>query len=116
MKLVADENLNGNIIRMLKERGHEVYEIGQNHQGISDREIIQLIADWESPLLTEDKDFGELVFAYKLNDVSVIFLRYDNPDIITVNQRLLAAIDFLEKNDNRYFITITALKTRIIEI
>ena len=116
MKVVSDENLNGQLVKLLSNSGHEVYEIGLHHQGISDRSIIDLIESWNMPIITEDKDFGELVFAHNLKNVSVIFLWYDKVDLPIIEDQLLRSVDFLIGKEDVFFITITVNKVRITKL
>jgi len=43
---------------------------------MQDEDIIWLSKESERIILTEDKDFGEWVFAHNIKGLSVIFLRY----------------------------------------
>ncbi|MFK7972310.1 MAG: DUF5615 family PIN-like protein [Bacteroidia bacterium] len=116
MKIVSDENVNGHLVKFLEKSGHDVFEISAHHQGISDREIISLIETWGHPLITEDKDFGELVFAHNLRKVSVIFLRYSNKDLPLIEKHLTTALEFLNDKDELFFITISSQKVRITRL
>lgn len=44
--------------------------------GGADESIIELSRNPPRIILTEDKDFGEWVFAHNISGISVIFLRY----------------------------------------
>jgi predicted nuclease of predicted toxin-antitoxin system len=76
MKLIADENLHRRIITSLKSEGYEVYCIQDNNHGISDEEIVELYAMSDSIIVSEDKDFGDLIFLKKINTNAIILLRY----------------------------------------
>lgn len=74
--ILADENIHGFIIKTLRETGFEVISVTQTAKGIKDENVIQLALQHGYLLLTEDKDFGEWVFAHHVKDLSVLFLRY----------------------------------------
>lgn len=61
MKLLADENVSALLIRRLRDADFDVYTIVESHPGISDIEVLTIAAQSQRLLLTEDKDFGELV-------------------------------------------------------
>jgi predicted nuclease of predicted toxin-antitoxin system len=90
--IIADENVERYWIELLRTSGHTVYSIQENHAGTADSEIINIVRERKGILLTEDKDFGELVFAYSIKDISVCFLRYDQPQYQTEENQLLKAI------------------------
>jgi predicted nuclease of predicted toxin-antitoxin system len=78
VKLVADENLWGSMIAMLRSDGHEVYSIIENHAGIKDREVLQIAYNHGVLLITSDKGFGGLVFNKKLPTAGVLLLSLDD--------------------------------------
>ena len=97
---------------MLFKSNIEIISIFQNHRGISDVDIIQMAQNPAKIILTEDKDFGDLIFAYKQNQVSVILLRYHYLDMETISSILLK---FLQNHIilQHSFIVITTKNIRI---
>jgi predicted nuclease of predicted toxin-antitoxin system len=114
--IIADENVERYWIELLRFEGFEVYSIQENCFGISDTEVIKKVAEMQGVLLTEDKDFGELVFAYGYKEVAVIFLRYDQPKYETVQSQLLKAVSAWYKTSVPVFVTVTALKIRVTRL
>ncbi len=111
--IISDENLHQCFIDLLTETGFEVFSIRDQMSGISDFEVASFARYKQGIIVTEDKDFGELVYAHNIRGISVIFLRYNKDDLQQVATRLLQIVaDYINKPDN-YFITITATKTRI---
>lgn len=62
MNLVADESIDAPIVATLRSDGHEVAYVAEMHPGISDDDVLGNANKTQCPLLTGDKDFGELVF------------------------------------------------------
>lgn len=58
---VADENFDFGIVKILREKGYSVLAIAESFSSIPDPQVLQLTNDRNAILLTEDKDFGELV-------------------------------------------------------
>jgi predicted nuclease of predicted toxin-antitoxin system len=114
--ILADENIDRKIINAIRNLNIEVYSIFENNRGLSDYQIIQFSKDPPRIILTEDKDFGEWVFAHNQKEISVIFLRYDfreTAQIIDIISRLLTSKEF---NLIGKFTIISAQKIRIREI
>lgn len=91
--IIADENIDHSIIAALRSSGIEVYSIYESNRGIRDEEIIESSRTPPQLILTEDKDFGEWVFAHSVKNISVIFLRYhfkDTQEITAILIRLFA--------------------------
>jgi Domain of unknown function (DUF5615) len=62
MRFLADENFRFPAVAALRDRGHDVSSIADDHAGSSD-ELVAEICDRDARiLLTFDKDFGDLVF------------------------------------------------------
>jgi predicted nuclease of predicted toxin-antitoxin system len=113
---IADENIDSSIIRELRNFSIEVLSIREKYPGISDEDIINLPVEQPKIIITEDKDFGEWVFAHQKKNISVILLRYEHKDrkeIIKILQNLLS------KNLNEItgkFYSVSTKKVRIREI
>lgn len=113
--ILADENIHTAIIYALRNAGMEVLSIYETNRGLKDAEIIALAREIKFSILTEDKDFGEWVFAHHVKDISIIFLRYSFEDT-----ELIASIlcDYLQKNilQHPVFVTLTTKKIRIRQL
>jgi len=66
-------NVDFRIIKDLRDKGFNVISILDDYRSFSDKEVLQLAMDKKALILTEDKDFGEWVFAHKEKNLGVIF-------------------------------------------
>lgn len=80
MNLVADENVDRAIVERLRRDGHTVEWIVEVSPGISDEAVLRLAANGPAVLVTEDKDFGELVYRRGLTHAGVLLVRLDGLD------------------------------------
>lgn len=71
LTILADEGLNGNIVRELREKGFNVDWVLEVERGMSDEQVIALAKKQEQILITEDKDFGEWVFAHQIEELTI---------------------------------------------
>jgi predicted nuclease of predicted toxin-antitoxin system len=113
--ILADENIPFEITKSLREQGFEVTSIYETARGISDEQIIELALKHDYLLLTEDKDFGEWVFAHHAKGLSVLFLRYSFDEL----QDIKLALIYLLKTQTLkrpFFATITAKKIRVRQL
>jgi predicted nuclease of predicted toxin-antitoxin system len=66
MILLADENVDKQIIDRLRQDGHEILYVAEMEPGISDDLVLTRANEKNALLLTADKDFGELVYLQNL--------------------------------------------------
>ena len=90
--IIADENLHQHFIDCLLANDYEVFLIREELSGISDYEVAAFVQYKQGIVITEDKDFGELVFAHNIRGISVVFLRYDKTDLEHVTRSLLRIV------------------------
>jgi predicted nuclease of predicted toxin-antitoxin system len=77
MNFLADECLDRSIVEQLRLDGHTVGWIAESAPSISDDEILQQARASDSILLTDDKDFGDLVYRDGRSHSGVILTRLE---------------------------------------
>ena len=93
MKLLANENFPGEAVRTLRQAGHDVLWIREDHPGWDDQSVLALAMTENRVLLTFDKDFGELAFRSKLPaNCGIILLRFRKQSPELIAQRTLTSI------------------------
>ncbi len=75
MRLLADENIQAPLVGALRERGYDILYIGEFSRGVTDQEVLETAVSQERIILTEDKDFGDLVFRVNRDLPGIILLR-----------------------------------------
>jgi predicted nuclease of predicted toxin-antitoxin system len=76
VRFLADESCDAAVARALRGAGHDVLAVGDVARGAEDEAVIALARHQRRILLTEDKDFGHLVYASRVPSGGVILLRY----------------------------------------
>jgi predicted nuclease of predicted toxin-antitoxin system len=76
MRFLADESCDFAVVRALRAAGFDVLCILESSPRAEDSEVIGLALREERILLTEDKDFGRLVYSHGQETLGVIFLRF----------------------------------------
>lgn len=115
--ILADENLNFSFVKSIREEGYPVTTIQDFQlQGISDNQVIEVAQDQSAIVLTEDKDFGELVYAHHLKDTTIVFLRYRKPELELTHKLLIQVIGQYYQKPGKRFITIARGFIRVNEL
>lgn len=78
MKLLADENIDPQIIEWLRAEGYDVFAIRENASGAADMDVLAVANEQSRAIITRDKDFGELVYRYSLPVPGVALMRYQS--------------------------------------
>ncbi|HMQ03625.1 MAG TPA: DUF5615 family PIN-like protein [Pyrinomonadaceae bacterium] len=113
MKILADESIESEIIRALRAAGHEVADIKEISPGIDDIEVLSRAAASEAILLTNDKDFGELIYRDRLIASGVILLRFGKLEIKQRIELLKTVLEEQKAKLTRSFTVVTAVGVRI---
>ncbi|HUE70694.1 MAG TPA: DUF5615 family PIN-like protein [Pirellulaceae bacterium] len=88
MKLLADECCDMPLVSGLRSDGHDVVYVKELAPGSDDQAVLQLAVADQRILLTEDKDFGELVVRLKLPAYGIVLLRVNPADTVAKLARL----------------------------
>jgi predicted nuclease of predicted toxin-antitoxin system len=105
MRWLADECIDAGLVRRLREAGHEVLYAAEFAPGAADIEVTRHAREDARLLLTEDKDFGELVFRSTQAVPGLVLLRLDAASRMLKWIRLKAAIEqFGERLFGRYLV------------
>jgi predicted nuclease of predicted toxin-antitoxin system len=76
MRFLADESCDFRVVRALREAGHDVMAVIEIAPGSDDAAVIDMAAREGRVFLTEDRDFGQLVYAAAKATAGVILLRF----------------------------------------
>ena len=115
LKLIADESVDYRIVKKLRENKFDVISVHEKYRGMKDKKIIEITKAEDGILLTEDKDFGEWVFAHGVK-LSVILLRYKIEEIFEIIKSLIKILKKYNTELKEKFIVITTKKIRIRNI
>ncbi len=77
MIIVADENIDIAIVERLKSDGHDIFSVAEVIPASSDEAVLDVVRERGALLLTEDKDFVEMIFHKGEYRDGVILVRLD---------------------------------------
>lgn len=114
MRFLLDQSADARLVPYLSSLGHDVTRVGHDYPGgIPDTEVLRLAVDEQRILITDDRDFGELVVDRHLPHRGVIFFRLgDYAPLATKIERLDHVLShFSDRLDQ--FLTVTRQRVRV---
>jgi predicted nuclease of predicted toxin-antitoxin system len=94
VRWLADECVPARLVKQLRDAGHEVSYIAEEAPSTEDGDVLEWALREKRLLLTEDKDFGELVFGETIHaSFGVVLLRIPDEQASLFWPRLDEAID-----------------------
>jgi predicted nuclease of predicted toxin-antitoxin system len=75
VKFLADECCDHGLVGALRQSGYDVLYVSDSKRGVSDDDVLSLAFEEQRIILTEDKDFGELVYRLKKPAHGIILIR-----------------------------------------
>jgi len=112
VRFLVDECTGPKVAEWLRIEGHEVFSVFDDARGISDDEVFAKAFAENWILVTNDKDFGEIVFRENRQHHGIIFLRLDDEradNKINVLRQLIT--NYSDKLPGQ-FVTVTENKVR----
>jgi predicted nuclease of predicted toxin-antitoxin system len=105
MRWVADECVDADLVRRLRRDGHDILYVAEIAPGVTDTGVAQRAQEDRRLLLTEDKDFGELIFRSQVTVPGLVLLRIAPGERRLKLTRMQAAVaTFGERLYGRYLV------------
>lgn len=80
MRFLADECCDTALVNALRDDGHDVLYAVESLRGGTDDDLLARALSESRVVLTEDKDFGELVYRLRRPAYGIVLLRFDVAD------------------------------------
>lgn len=93
VRFLADESCDFIVVRALRGKGYDVLAVSEYMRHSVDSELIEQAHRENRVLLTEDKDFGWLVFVSHSVSAGVILIRFPNNLRSTLGQFMLELVE-----------------------
>ncbi len=77
MRFLADENVSRLVVERLRAAGFDVASVRETRPGASDKDVLDEADSGDRVLITEDRDFGEVVARQRLKVRGIILLELD---------------------------------------
>lgn len=113
MNFLADECCDTALVQALRQDGHDVVYVLESLRGADDDVILARAFAENRLLLTEDKDFGELVYRLRKPTRGIILLRFGVAEYTLKIARLRELLQNSAERLPNAFVVLEANKTRI---
>ncbi len=113
MKFLSDESCDQNVVRALRAAGHDVLDVSAIAPTVEDGVVMALAHDEARILLTEDRDFGQLVYAYGGQTAGIVYMRVKGPERRSLGARIVAVVENLGEGLPGAFVTVTPGRLRV---
>ena len=114
MRFLADESCDFAVVRALRAEGYDVVAVSEIAPRADDRRVIELALKENCVLLTEDKDFGQLVFAHKESAGGVILLRYPTQVRSALSQAVVELVSRKKEDLHERFVVLRPGRVRMV--
>lgn len=111
-KFLIDESVEFRIVLSLRERGFDVKAITEASPSISDVAVLRLSYNQRRILVTNDTDFGTLIFKEGKKAHGVILIRMPRSDTETKSARLNKVLKTKAERLAGFFTVVTEGRTR----
>ncbi len=112
-KFIADENVDYHVIKELRSSGYDIISILEDYRGAKDEDIIDLASRESRILITNDTDFGWLIYRMGYTHSGVILLRLNDHSAGNIMRVLLDIIEDTSYRIEDSFVVATENKIRI---
>lgn len=113
LKFLADESCDFAVVRCLRAAAYDVEAIMEIAPGESDANIIKMAVSSGRILITEDRDFGDLVYAHQKDHGGIILIRYPSTARNDMAEIILGLVKQKGQALAGCFIVVSPLKIRI---
>lgn len=112
-RFVADESCDFAIVRALRQGGFEVWAVAESAPQTSDVDVLERASSSGAVLVTEDRDFGRLVFAERRTALGVVLLRYPARERLEMARRMVELTRTSGLDLGTSFVTLTPRGARV---
>lgn len=113
MRLLADENLHAGLVAWFRSNGHDVAYAAEFHGGAPDEDVLRRARDENRIVVTDDKDFGDLVVHRRLSTAGVLLLRQLDPSLSVRIARLATHWPQIERSLPGHLVVVGERKVRV---
>jgi predicted nuclease of predicted toxin-antitoxin system len=113
MRILADENVERPIVEYLRGEGHDVLYAAEVFASTPDPDVLSRALAEQRVVLSNDLDFGELIFHQKLGARGIVLLRLRAPSLSEKLQLFQRHWPVAEVQAIGHFVVITNRRIRV---
>ena len=113
LKFIADESLEYSIVLWLRKLNYDVIAIAEDFPSLEDERVLEKATQETRIIITNDKDFGDLIFLKQLPHKGVVLLRF-RTEVVKTKIKFLKS--FLKNYSNKIINKFTVIDESKIRI
>jgi predicted nuclease of predicted toxin-antitoxin system len=113
VRFLADESCDFAVVTALRNAGYDVAAVNEARAGADDEEVLALAHADARVLVTEDKDFGILAHARRMDTAGVILVRFPAGARRTVGESVVNAVIELGERLSGAFLVVETGRARL---
>ena len=113
MRFLGDESCDHSLFRALRAAGHQVLAVSEIAGRADDGVVIEMARAERRILLTEDRDFGRLVYAHGSPTAGIVYLRVRGPERASMGPLVVDVVARLGDRLHGAFVVVTPGRVRI---
>jgi len=115
MRFLADESCDFAVVSALRAAGHDVIAVAEAHRGSEDDLVLTLAVERDRILITEDKDFGRLVYTSPARPLGVLLIRFPGNARAMLSSAIVELVSRFGEKLAGKFVTVQPGRVRITE-
>lgn len=116
MKFLADENIEKSIVDELREMGYDIKWVADAGLRMDDMAVFNAAGREKRILLTNDKDFGEIVFRQRFVSSGIVLLRIKGQDAGEKVRQLKKLLAMHDDMIDGHFVVVSKDRFRFIPL
>jgi predicted nuclease of predicted toxin-antitoxin system len=105
MRFLADESCDFRVVRALRNAGHDVGAVIEISPGLDDAAVMDMAAREGRIFLTEDRDFGQLIYAAAKPAAGVILIRFPSSQRVSLPALMVNVVEkYRERLGGRFVV------------
>jgi predicted nuclease of predicted toxin-antitoxin system len=116
IKFLADANIEKGIVEYLRTMQYDVKWVPEYNATLSDTQLLRIANKEKRILITNDKDFGELIFLQKKLTTGIILFRIKGQKTSAKIHLIKRIFQYFNEKLLHHFIVITSHKIRFINL
>jgi predicted nuclease of predicted toxin-antitoxin system len=113
-RFLLDQSADARLVPFLRSLGHDATRIGAEHRpGLSDVEVLAIASAERRILVTDDRDFGELVVRRALPHAGVIYVRLGDDADLPLRMARLSQVLAHHDHELDQLLTVTHHRVRV---
>ena len=113
MKFLADESCTRPVILALRNAGHDVTAISEVAGGATDDQVLERASSEARILITEDRDFGNLVFGQQRPSPGVMLVKFQGRVRSAKAASVVQAVTLLGSKLQNAFVVVQPGRVRV---